>query len=154
VAPLRISSRRLRRTDHGRAALVDQCTAQINGEEPCQPHSAPALQRLLLLASCPAGTRAGLGSTLSSNGEELTRKCHRYRSCKQARTRSQIVCDKNPPSTRMSAPVTKLLAFELARKMTAPTSSRASPNRAMGVCAKIDLARSVGEPSSLKSNFR
>src|ERR1017187_1692846 len=66
----------------------------------------------------------------------------------------QIVWLRNPPSTRMSAPVTKLLAFWLARKIAAPTSSCDSPKRFIGVCAQMDLVRSLGEPSSLNSNMR
>jgi hypothetical protein len=45
----------------------------------------------------------------------------------------QIVCAKNPPSTRRSVPVTKLLARALARNTAAPTNSRALPIRFMGV---------------------
>src|SRR5438874_1956869 len=49
----------------------------------------------------------------------------------------QIVCARKPPSTRRSEPVTKLLAFWLARKMAAPTSSLGPPKRAIGVCDQI-----------------
>ena len=48
-------------------------------------------------------------------------------------------------------PVTKLLAFSLARKTAAPTSSGGSPKRAIGVWLRINWPRGVIVPSSLKS---
>src|SRR5438445_11758494 len=61
---------------------------------------------------------------------------------------------RNPPSTRISLPVTNELAFGLARKRAAPINSRASPNRPIGVWLQIALVRAVGEPSSLKRRLR
>src|SRR4051812_9013701 len=69
-------------------------------------------------------------------------------------TSFQIVCERKPPSTRISVPVTKLLALVLARNTAAPINSPDSPKRPIGVWPRIDLVRSVGEPSSLNSNFR
>src|SRR6266850_7655719 len=59
-----------------------------------------------------------------------------------------------PPSTRMSVPVTKLLALGHARKTQAPINSCAWPKRPMGVWPQIDFVRAVGEPSSWKSSLR
>ena len=44
----------------------------------------------------------------------------------------------------MSVPVTKLLAFWLARNTAAPTSSCDSPKRPIDVCPRIAFARGVG----------
>lgn len=65
-----------------------------------------------------------------------------------------MVCAKNPPSTTISVPVTKLLALRLARKTAAPVNSSAAPNRFIGVWPQIASVRAVGEPSSLKSSLR
>lgn len=69
--------------------------------------------------------------------------------CLLPSARPQIVWDRNPPSTRMSMPVTKLAALGLARKTAAPISSWDSPKRAIGVWPRICWARGVGEPSAL-----
>src|ERR1051325_8963189 len=66
----------------------------------------------------------------------------------------QIVWLRKPPSTRMSVPVTKLLALWLARKTHAPINSFDSPQRVIGGWAPIDFVRGVGEPSSLKRSLR
>src|SRR5258708_254552 len=67
---------------------------------------------------------------------------------------AQMVWLRNPPSTRISVPVMKLLAWDAARKPAAPLNSCDSPNRFMGVCPQIAFVRAVGVPSSLKSSFR
>ena len=54
----------------------------------------------------------------------------------------------------MSAPVTKPLAFGLARKTAAPINSGGSPNRPIGVCLMTALARSVGVPAGLNKTRR
>lgn len=51
-------------------------------------------------------------------------------------------------------PVTNPEARELAKKIAAPISSDASPKRLIGVCARIDAARGVGDPSGLKRRDR
>ena len=50
--------------------------------------------------------------------------------------------------------MTKLLAFGLAKNMAAPTSSDDSPNRPIGVWARIDCALGVGDPSGFISSAR
>ena len=66
----------------------------------------------------------------------------------------QMVWQRKPPSTLMSAPVTKPLALPLARKIAAPTNSAASPKRPIGVWFQICRVRSVGEPSGLNKSAR
>src|SRR5262249_35927984 len=56
VAPFRVRSGCICAHDHGRSAAAHSSTAQTDGKKPEQPHTAPALQRLLLFASHPAGT--------------------------------------------------------------------------------------------------
>ncbi len=48
----------------------------------------------------------------------------------------------NPPSTMSSSPVMNEPALSLASSSVAPISSRASPNRSIGVCAMILAMRS------------
>ena len=52
-----------------------------------------------------------------------------------------------------TTPVIKLAAFSLSRKSTAPSSSLLSPNRPIGVAARILPVRAVGVPSSFQSSF-
>src|SRR5260370_38261358 len=54
----------------------------------------------------------------------------------------------------MSVPITKLLAFELARNNAALISSSDWPKRPRGVWPQMALVRAVGEPSSLNSSLR
>jgi hypothetical protein len=49
-------------------------------------------------------------------------------------------------------PVTNALAFSLARKIAAPTSSDGIPKRFIDVWFKISWPRGVTVPSSLKAN--
>src|SRR2546422_8584091 len=66
----------------------------------------------------------------------------------------QIVRHRKPPSTRISAPVTKLLARELARKIAAPINSCGSPNRSIGVGPMIVWGLAVGVAAGFKSTRR
>ncbi len=54
----------------------------------------------------------------------------------------QMVMAWNPPSTMSSSPVMNDPALSLASRRVAPMSSRASPNRAMGVCPMMLATRS------------
>jgi len=54
----------------------------------------------------------------------------------------QIVIHEKPPSTDISAPVTKLDASEANQNM-APNNSFGFPKRSMGVCLRIANSRSL-----------
>src|SRR4029077_18726360 len=63
VAPFRIRGGRVCAGDNGRSAITHSSATKIDREKSEQPHTAPALQQLLLLASDSARTRTG-----ASNG--------------------------------------------------------------------------------------
>src|SRR4029077_9966728 len=62
VAPLRIRGGRVCACDNGRGAITHSSAAEIDREKSEQPHTAPPLQQLLLLASDSARTRTGAAS--------------------------------------------------------------------------------------------
>src|SRR3954454_22044109 len=99
---------------------------------------------------------AGSGNDISDlfGRDRLPSKCRNgmdwfraHESTASQCTSFQIVCERKHPSTRMSVPVTKLLALVLARNTAAPISSPDSPKRPIGEWPRIHLVRSVGEPS-------
>src|SRR5690606_11460964 len=68
--------------------------------------------------------------------------CVPWADCSWVTARNQMVMAWKPPSTSISAPVTKPEAALLARKRVAPISSRASPKRFIGVWPMMDCTRS------------
>src|SRR5207245_8383781 len=77
VAPCGGRGGRIRACDNGRGAVARSCTAQTERKKSDQSHSAPALQRFLLLASDPARTRTRFANSVLAQASCLCRTCRR-----------------------------------------------------------------------------